>query len=432
MKSNHLTKFTLLIAFFLFTFQIYGQVTRQPYLQVTTPTSMTISWQSGTGVPGCVYYGTEGSSLSEKQMESEEEEIYHEVTITGLTPATRYYYSVDGTSQGREDQYFVTAPEPGTVAPVRFWVISDFGQTNSEQNERRKETVSQWKSFNDGRYHANLVLSLGDQTEDDARYQLQHNYFNQLEDVFKNTPLYTAIGNHDNHDGMVNYLSTFALPQNGEAGGVPSGTEKYYAFDYANIHVVALCTEIEDDEGRRVQQEWLKKDLDNNHQDWLIAIMHRPFHSGGHHRTDLDEDAQIRRSDWLSILEDHGVDLILQGHNHVYERSWLLDNLIGKTSSLTDQNIISKSLGREDEGGAYLKKRDTPHQGTVFVEVPGGGVASKDFELYPIFPVHYNGYEFEGSLAVDVHDNRMDVRYICDEPDEKGNHIRDHFTIIKE
>ncbi len=153
----------------------------------------------------------------------------------------------------RRNQYFVTAPVAGDREPVRIWVISDFGQTNSDQNERRLETVASWKAFNNGIIHADFILSLGDQTEDDSRYQLQHNYFNQLEDVFINTPLFTAIGNHDNHDGMVNYLSTFALPSNAEAGGVASGTEKYYSFDYANIHVVVLCTEIEDEEGRKEQ-----------------------------------------------------------------------------------------------------------------------------------------------------------------------------------
>ncbi len=181
----------------------------------------------------------------------------------------------------------------------------------------------------------------------------------------------------------------------------------------------------------RNRSAWLKKDLDKNGQDWLIACMHRPFHSGGHHRTDEDEDAQIRRDDWLKILEDHGIDLVLQGHNHVYERSWLMDNLLGKTTDFTKKNIVNKGLGREDDGGAYVKKKNTPHQGTIFLEVPGGGVASKDFELYPIFPVHYNGYEYEGSVVVDVSADRMDVKFICDEPDENGSHIRDYFTIVK-
>ena len=413
--------------------QVASQVTRKPYLQIPTPTSVVISWHSGTGVAGKVYYGKTLNALENNILESEYEEIYHEVEVTGLFPDTRYYYSVEGPSKGTEEQYFITNPEAGASTPVRIWVISDFGQTNSNQNDERLETVAQWKSFNNNAYHANFVLSLGDQTEDDSRYQLQHNYFNQLENVLINTPLFTAIGNHDNHDGMVNYLSTFALPANAEAGGIASGTEKYYSFDYANIHVVVLCTEIGDGSTEWNEQvEWLKKDLDDNHQDWLIACMHRPFHSGGHHRTDEEQDPQDRREDWLPVLEGHGVDLVLQGHNHVYERSFLLDNLIGKTTTLSDANVVDGGLGREDGDGAYRKNKNAPHQGTIFVEVPGGGVASEDFEPYSIFPVHYNGYEYEGSLIVDISGNRMDVRFLCNEMNEEGSHIWDSFTIIKD
>lgn len=376
-------------------------------------------------------YGTTISSLTENKTESAYEEIYHEVELTELIPQTKYYYTVDGSTTGTEEQYFVTAPPAGSSPPVRIWVIADFGQSNSDQNEERLETVGQWKTFNNDSYHADFVLSLGDQTEDDSRYQLQHNYFSQLEKVLKTTPLLTVVGNHDNHDSMVNYLSTFALPSNAEMGGIASGTEEYYSFDYANIHIVVLCTEIEDEEGRKKQIQWLKNDLDMNQQDWLIACMHRPFHSGGYHRTDIDEDAQIRRDDWLSILEDHGIDLVLQGHNHVYERSYMLDHLIGKTTTFSESNLISDRLGREDRDGALIKKKNEPHQGTVFVEVPGGGIASEDFELYSIFPVHFNGYEFEGSVVIDVQGHRMDVKFLCNEPDENGSHVWDYFTIMK-
>jgi 3',5'-cyclic AMP phosphodiesterase CpdA len=433
MKTNSIITAELLLFLSMFSIQVSAQITRQPYLQIITPTSVVISWQSETGVIGNVYYGTKISSLTEKITESDYEEIYHEVEISGLVPGTKYYYSVEDLAHGTENQYFITAPKVGSTNPVRIWVISDFGQTNSDQNKRRRETVENWRSFNNNSYHADLVLSLGDQTEDDSRYQLQHCYFIPLEIVLKNSPLFTVIGNHDNHDSLHNYLSTFALPTRAEAGGIPSGTEKYYSFDYANIHTVVLSTEMEDDEaGKKAQTDWLKKDLANNKQDWLIACMHRPLHSGGYHRSDLEEDFQERRTEWLPILEGHGVDLVLQGHNHVYERSYLLDNLTGKTTTLTDANLKSRGLGREDQDGAYHKLKNTPHQGTIFLEVPGGGVTTDNFEHYSIFPVYYSGYDKEGSVVIDVHDNRMDVHFICDEVNEMGSHIWDYFTIIKE
>jgi len=431
MKLNSTEPIGVLLFLVMCSIQASAQITRQPYLQIITPTSATISWQSETGVIGVVYWGTQISQLDEKTTESEFEEIYHEVKIGGLIPGTKYFYSVEDSVHGAEDQYFITSPEPGSIGPVRIWVISDFGQSTSEQNNRRLETVANWRSFNNNSYHADFILSLGDQSEDDSRYQLQHNYFVQLEPVLKNSPLFTVIGNHDFHDSAINYLKTFALPANAEAGGVPSGNEEYYSFSYANIHVVVLCTEIDNESGIKAQIEWLKKDLDNNKLDWLVACMHRPLHSGGYHRSDLEEDFQVRRNEWLPILESHGVDLILQGHNHVYERSYLLDNLIGKTTTVTDANIINMGLGREDKEGAYHKLKNTPHKGTIFIEVPGGGVTTESFEHYSIFPVYYSGDDKEGSVVVDVNGNRMDVHFICDEMNEKGSHVWDYFTIIK-
>jgi hypothetical protein len=416
-----------------FAFNLEGQVTRKPYLQIPTPTSMTVRWQTATGVIGKLYYGSSLSELTQSAPEPEVERIYHEVMVTGLQPGTKYYYSVSGPLQGDADQYFITPPEAGKPVPVRIWVISDFGQTSSAQNPRRIETLGWWEVFNGLNSHASFVLSLGDQTEDDAVYQIQHDYFNILEKVFINSPVYTTIGNHDNHDSLFNYLRTYTLPESAEAGGAPSGTEKYYSFDYSNIHVVVLCTEIYDEEGVKAQTDWLSRDLAKNHQPWLIACLHQPFHSGGHHNTDVNESMQIKRTEWLPILWNYDVDLILQGHNHIYERSYMVRNLIGKAMAVTKANKIDTCSGREEDGKPYYKKIGKTGQGTVFVTVAAGGVAnpSPKFVHFPIFPVYYSAPRIEGSVVVDVNNNRMDVRFLCDEPDASGSHIWDHFTIIK-
>ncbi len=435
MKKDSFHFIGLWFLFFSISIGMCAQVTRQPYLQIPTPNSMTVRWQTGTGIIGKLYYGNSVSSLTENKTENENEKIYHEVKLTGLNPDTKYYYSVEGPSKGNEDQYFITPPVSGTSKPVSIWVISDFGQTNTSDNSRRLETIAQWRSYNNNSYHASFVLSLGDQSEDDAIYQIQHNYFSQLENVLKSSPLYTTIGNHDNHDSLYNYVRTFTLPSEAEAGGVPSHTKKYYSFDYSNIHIVVLCTEIYDDANFKAQAEWLKTDLDDNKKEWLIACMHQPFHSGGYHPSDEVETAQKRRETWLTLLEDHGIDLILQGHNHVYERSFLVDNLIGKSTTLTNANKINAGLGRIDSDAPYYKPSGSQsHKGTIFISVPGGGVANSD-KYYPapfsIFPVVFAGSDYEGSLVIKVNGNQMDVNFICDEKDGKESHIWDYFTIIK-
>lgn len=430
MKKTLNRFFYIQLFLFIVATSLFAGITRQPYLQVLTPNSVIISWQTDIFTNTKIHFGTSVESLTFEKIESADEKINHEIKISDLIPNTKYFYSVEGPSKGTAEQYFITAPEIGSKDPVRIWVISDFGQTSSKDNERRVETVSVWKKFNGDNPHADFVISLGDQTEDDTRFQLQHNFFNQLENVLKVSPIYTVEGNHDNHDNLANYYSTFSHPIKGEAGGVASGTDDYYSFDYANIHIVVLSTEI-NDFGGGMQEEWLKNDLENNKQDWLIACMHRPMHSGGHHKSNIDKTAEMARKYWLPILEDHGVDLVLQGHNHQYERSYLLDNLIDITTNITDENKINTGLGREDVNGAYLKKKGESHQGTIFIEVAAGGHASDAFTHYEIFPIYYHEKDNEGSLVIDVVDNRMDVKFLCTKPDSNNNHVWDYFTIVK-
>jgi hypothetical protein len=416
----------------LFGIQASAQVVRQPYLQVLTPESIVVRWNTISSDTGRVHYGLNPEALTGTVAESEAR-TFHEVKISGLTPSTRYYYSID-TLEGLEKQYFVTSPPPGDKGKPRFWVIADFGQSSISDNTARKFTLRRWKDFNNGSYHANLVLSLGDQTENDTQEELQLAFFDMLDSVLRNSPLFTLEGNHDAYDGLVNYRKTFTVPEDGEAGGYPSHFQDYYSFDYGNSHIIALSTEIDDINGP--QLTWLRNDLQNIDQgktDWLIACLHRPFHSGGYHPTDLSSTAQKQRDYWLTELEDYGVDLVLQAHNAIYERSFLLDNLIGKTTDLTEENIVNGGNGREDGDGAYYKGRAlSPHHGTVLIEVAPGGDAVSNNANYSIFPYAFSGSSVEGSVVIDVDgENRMDVYFLCNKPDENINYVWDYFTIIK-
>jgi acid phosphatase type 7 len=422
----------LLLLLLLLSVQLSAQVARQPYLQVVTPNSIVVRWDSDSARVGTVYYGSSVTSLTSAKFDTAT--IKHEITITGLSPRQKYYYSVTGPSGGRSDQYFVTAPATGTRQLTRLWVISDFGQSfDAGSDARRVVSVNVWKDYNNNSLAADLVLSVGDQTESDWEIQLQANYFNQLQDVLRTTPLFTTIGNHDAGDQAIVYKASFTLPTNAEAGGLSSGTENYYSFNYANIHFVVLAVD-----GFDITPEtaWLKDDLATNKSDWLIALMHHPMHSAGDHKSDTDAFSISERTNWLPLLEDAGVDLILAGHNHVYERTYMLDNLTGKSTSLTTANKIDTSLGRPDVDHAYHKPLGPPHKGTIFVNCTSGGYANNADDLRTPFaftPVVVKGSDYEGSLVIDVDGSKqMNVKFLCDELDSTGSHIWDHFTINKE
>ena len=157
----------LLLLLLLLSVQLSAQITRQPYLQIVTPNSIVVRWDSDSARVGTVYYGTSTTSLTSTKSDTGGT-IKHEITITGLSPKQKYYYSVTGASGGKSDQYFVTAPAPGTRQFTRLWVVSDFGQSfDAGSDARRVVTVNVWKAFNNNSLAADLVLSVGDQTESD-------------------------------------------------------------------------------------------------------------------------------------------------------------------------------------------------------------------------------------------------------------------------
>ena len=112
--------------------------------------------------------------------------------------------------------------------------------------------------------------------------------------------------------------------------GSPSGTEAYYSFDYGNIHFICLDS-IDDgplaDGGPMLT--WLQNDLASDDQPWIIAFWHHPPYSKGSHDSDTTSELIEMRQNALPILEDGGVDLVLSGHSHSYERSFLIDGHYG-------------------------------------------------------------------------------------------------------
>jgi len=89
----------------------------------------------------------------------------------------------------------------------------------------------------------------------------------------------------------------------------------YYAFDWANVHIVVLDTELDFSQGSD-QYTWLQNDLQATSQPWKIAVFHRPAYSSGPHGS--NEDVQ---NDLVPLLESYGVDMVFNGHDHLYERT---------------------------------------------------------------------------------------------------------------
>lgn len=131
----------LLYAVFTAGEAVAQSLTRGPYLQLGTPTSIIVRWRTNVSTNSRVRYGTELGNLT-SMVDRATLTTEHEVTLTGLTPNTRYYYAVGTSTQtfaGEDPTHvFRTSPPAGTVKPTRMWVLGDSGEANANASAVRE------------------------------------------------------------------------------------------------------------------------------------------------------------------------------------------------------------------------------------------------------------------------------------------------------
>jgi len=406
------------------------RVVRGPYLQQSTPTSVILRWRTSRPVNTTVRYGLKPDGLLQS-CQARMRSTDHGILLSNLVPATRYYYAVEGAPSRRSDANqacsFVTPPPPGTAAPTRIWVLGDSGTGEPDQRAVRDA----FYRFAQDR-PADLCLLLGDNAYGggtDAQYQ--NYFFDAYRKVLSQISFWPAIGNHDTRSAEAAtqtgvYFDVFNLPTQAQGGGVMSGTESYYSFDYANLHLICLDSEGSARAADGPMLSWLRDDLGQNRQTWTIAYWHQPPYTRGSH--DSDEGAPMRemRENVVPMLEEAGVDLVLGGHSHTYERSFLLDGHYGPASTFSKAMLRSPGNGRPDGAGAYRKPADprTPHAGTVYAVAGSSGHNSHlQPSPHPAMSVSLN---VAGSLVIDVAGPHLEAVFL-----DGAGAIQDRFAITK-
>ncbi len=410
-----------------------GPAARGPYLQMGTDTSVTVKWRTSTLSDSRVSYGIDPNDLS-FTVDDPAPVMDHEVTLSGLSPDTIYRYSAGSTTETLHEgdgHFFRTAPPAGSRRPIRVWVLGDSGTGTG--NAQAVGDAYEALSMNE---ITDLWLMLGDNAYPNGTDgQYQSAVFAIYPDMLRRSVLWPTLGNHDavsSASGTLTgpYYDIFTLPAGGEAGGMPSGTEAYYSFDFGNIHFVCLNSEDVDRSPAGAMLSWLESDLVSTSQDWIIAFFHHPPYSKGSHDSDDPADSGMRlidmRTNALPILEDHGVDLVLAGHSHSYERSFLLDGHYGLSASLVPSMVLDGGDGRIEGDGAYQKATAgaSPHEGAVYVVAGSSGQTSGGALDHPAMFISLNSL---GSLVLDAEGDRLTGRFI-DHLGAEG----DRFTIVKD
>lgn len=381
---------------------------RGPYLQKTSPSSATIRWRTDSATGSVVRYGTDPQNLD--QTASGSSSADHVVTISGLNAATRYYYSIGDVSQtlvSGTDYFFKTHPVSGTASPARIWVLGDSGTADANARAVRDAFVNA-----NGSAHADVVLMLGDNAYNngtDSEYQAA--VFDMYPEVLRNSPLWSTLGNHDGATPAV-YYDIFTFPVSGESGGVSSSSEAYYSFDYANIHFVCLDSFATSRSSGGAMANWAVADLSATQQEWIIAFWHHPPYSKGSHNSDTETALIEMRQIFNKIFEDHGVDLVLCGHSHSYERSMLIDGHYGLSSEFSaNPSAYTKDGGDGDplgSHGGYVKEAIN-NDGAIYAVAGSSGKISGGALNHPVMIRNLNEL---GSMILDVNGNQLDAQFL--------------------
>jgi len=263
-------------------------LTRGPYLQSVTPDGVTMVWE--TDIPGDsrVDYGP--STSPRFSVKSSEPVTRHVLTLTGLEPYTMVHYRVftnrwplwnEGT--------FRTAATPSQTV----FSFAVFGDTRSNPIAHQQVVSSVLALAPD------LVLHTGDYVENGLIPENWTTFFTVEQKLLSQTPLYGVMGNHESDSPL--YLDAFYFP----------GNKLWYSFDYGNIHFVALYAEKATPE----EDPWLANDLAQTRQPWKVVFLHYPLYSSGEHGGEAALRKQLE-----PVFIKYGVDLVLCGHDHDYER----------------------------------------------------------------------------------------------------------------
>ncbi len=411
-----------------------AQVVRGPYLQQATESSMILRWRTDVPTDSRVDFGLMGAGFTDSET-LPNFTTDHSIKLTGLNPAATYQYSIGSYNNlllQTPNLFFETLPFEGDEESYEFVVLGDCGTGSTIQTDVKDAVIAARGNHYDG------VILLGDnayQSGFDSEYQ--NNFFTEkYNEIIENSVIWPCPGNHDYNNNLPfspppAYFEIFDIPTQGEAGGLPSGTEKYYSFNHGNVHFISLDSYGEGRQSNDPMAQWLQADLTTNTLPWVVVFFHHPPYTKGSHDSDndnfLDGELVEIREEIVPILEVFDVDLVLNGHSHSYERSVLLAGHTGDSDSFGPQHVVANGTGDYPTSCPYQKSSTNgQHDGTIYCVAGNAGKISSVDSEWP-HPAMVSYHIEPGALFLNVNKNRLDLTFLNDQGFEF-----DHFTIVKD
>ena len=304
----------------------------QPYLQDAEPDRMTILWETTSGTESTVQYGATaglGLSMSGTSFASNGAYRMHSVTLTGLSPATKYFYKVVTGPAQSVTLHFRTPALASAEAPTNIAAMSDMQRDGSQPNKF-------WEVVHNGviehvidsmgpdlSQELAMVVIPGDLVDNGPDFASWKNtFFDPADPLFSYVPVYPVLGNHENN--TVNYFNYFQLPTNGS----PGYAEHWWYKDHSNVRIIGLNS----NSGYRIQEQldWLDGVLADACTDptidFVFAQLHHPHHSelwiAGN--TDYTGEVIQRMEQFTTTCGKPSIHFF--GHTHAYSRGQSRDH----------------------------------------------------------------------------------------------------------
>lgn len=333
---------------------------------------------------------------------------YHTIEFLDLQPKTKYAYRVGDGLNWSEWFHFTTA----SAQPEPFSFIY-FGDAQNDVRSMWSRVIRE--AYGDAP-DAAFMLHAGDLIN---RAEADHEWgewFGAGHWVNAMVPSIAVPGNHEQAklpDGSRrlshHWRPTFAFPENGPAGL----EESCYTLVYQGVRIIGLNSNHQ----QKDQAAWLEGVLSQNDCKWVVCTFHHPMYSTG-----KDRDNSELRALWKPILDDHRVDLVLQGHDHTYGRTGL------ETPRALPETVANVPTG--------VSKRDDA-TGTVYVVSVSGPKmyplqrhpflvrAAEDTQLYQIISVDGDELRYEARTAIGELYDAFTLRKKEGEINELTNRIPD-------
>lgn len=249
----------------------------------------------------------------------------HSATLKGLKPGTTYLYRV-----GADTNWSATASFTTEAAGSRPFEILLFG--DSQSGDSKKADYGPWHTTLHNAYQAHpaaaFFMVLGDHVEIGQSYAHWNQWFAASAGVIDRLPLMDVEGNHETYNTQdlhpslpAIFTGQSSLPLNG-----PEGLKgQVYSFDYGDAHFAVLDSQVEEegpfiDRMLELEAAWLDADLSRTDRKWKLVMFHKtPYYN----RSAKANEAL--KAVLTPVFDKHRVDLVFNGHDHGYSRTYPID-----------------------------------------------------------------------------------------------------------